>query len=306
MKQVLVKISFLFICFLSLIACSEVTDKELTDGSRGVFYQIDYEDTTVYLFGSIHLGLEEMYPLHGAVEQAYTESDIVGVEVDIHNFDFIEFQNFIVEHGLYQDGSTLADYLEEDLYHEIISIFGEQGLPEEAIAVLKPWALSMDLQGILYSDMGLDADLGIENYFLAKAAEDDKEVVSLETMIDQLQLFAMPSEETQIEMLRELVFEQEEGKSELENLVSHWMTGDLVYLETLREVEDNWSEDYLEYHTALTDVRDLAMAEKIDGFLQSNSTNTYFIIVGALHLVGENSIVDLLEQKGYEIIVPYE
>lgn len=306
MKNMLAKVLILFVCLISLIACSDATDKEISSGSKGVFYQIDHEDTTVYLFGSVHFGNEDMYPLHDAVEEAYAQSNIVGVEVDILNLDFMEIQNFYLEHGIYHDGSTLKNYLDDELYNDIIAVFSEKGVPEEAIAPLKPWAIINDLNSIIYSNWGYAPEFGLEDYFLSQAVEDEKEIISLETVTDQLSLFALLAEETQIKMLREVISEEEDGKVEFDQMISNWIDGDIENLAKLREIEEDWSEDYLEHHLALTDLRDEAMAEKIDTFLQDGKEDTYFIIVGSLHLVGENSIVNLLEQKGYELIIPYE
>lgn len=301
LKNYLTMLGLVFLLFISLLGCTEKTDQQPVEGAKGVFYEVKNGDSNVYLLGSVHVGNSDMYPLHGTIKEAYSNSDYLAVEVDINNLNPMEMMQFISEKGVYQDGSTLKDHIESDLYDELITLLLKNGMPEEEIAMFKPWLIADMVESILIEQYGYSFDLGIDQYFLTKAAEDNKEIISLETLEDQLSLFTILSAESQEESLRSTLFEQEENKEMLENLVIQWIKGDIDSLSELREIDDDEPADLLDFHYALTDERDKEMAEKIDQFLRSEKGETYFVVVGALHLVGENSIVDLLRSKGYEV-----
>lgn len=305
MKKLL-SIFLLVFLIVGLVACSsneEKVDKEALaeDGSLGVFYEVSEGDNTVYLFGSVHIGNEEMYPVHPKVEEAYSKASVLGVEVDINNINQMELAQAMTSIAIYQDGTSLKDHLSTEVYEEVVSIGASVGLEEFMIAMYKP-AFVSDLITNYYAEQnGYSAELGIDQYFLDRAAEDEKVVEALESLQSQLEIMTILEEETQIKMLEDMLANKDNYSQELDLLVNAWVAGDEQTFESMRAAEEYDSEDYLRYKKALSDDRDQEMANKIEGFLQSKEHNTYFVVVGTLHLVGENSIVDVLRKKGYEV-----
>lgn len=79
--------------------------------SEGVFYRVQENDQTVYLFGSIHVGDESLYPLHDQIDEAFGEADHLAVEIDMSDIDELESSQLMMQQGIYMDGTSLSDVL---------------------------------------------------------------------------------------------------------------------------------------------------------------------------------------------------
>jgi uncharacterized protein len=308
LKKTLGLFALLSILIFSLLGCTEKTNEQIAVeavGSKGVFYEVTNEDTTVYLFGSVHIGLPTMYPLHEKIESAFESADHLAVEIDINDLNPAEMMQIVTEIGLYNDGSTIEDHISADLYDELLRSISELGLQENGVTMFKPWLVSDMLESIILEKAGFALELGVDQYFLDKAVEENKEIISLETIKQQLDLYTILSPESQEKALRATLLEQEENQAKIAELIEMWIAGDIAGLSELRIIEDD-SQDMRDYFTALTDERDLKMTAKIEDFLTNGKSETYFVVVGSLHLVGENSIVDLLESRGYDVKIGIE
>lgn len=304
MRKYLTILAFVLLLFASLIGCTEKADQQLaevSDGAKAVFYEVVNEGNTVYLLGSIHVGKSDMYPLQERIEEAYTSSSHLAVEVNINDISELEMIQHISELGLYLDGSTLNDHIDSDLYDELLALLNEFGMQENEVSIFKPWLVTQIVEALLVEQQGYSTELGIDQYFLTKAAEDEKNIISLETLEEQLNLLAMLSADSQEQVLHSTIFEQTENAAMINDLVTKWIDGDIAGLAELRKIDEDGPQDYLEFYNAFTDERDKKMAEKVDGFLQNETSETYFVVVGALHLLGDNSIVDVLKSKGYDV-----
>src|SRR5699024_930748 len=139
-------------------------------------------------------------------------------------------------------------------------------------------------------------------YFLNRAEDEGKEVIGLETVEDQLSIFANLSPEMQEKRLKESLIDIEEYEEHMEEVLSLYMEGDAEeLLDYLVMDKEQATDEEIAFMKALNDDRNHGMAEQIAGFLEEDSGDTYFVIVGALHLIKEPHIRSLLEEKGYEI-----
>ncbi|WP_171051881.1 TraB/GumN family protein [Alteribacter natronophilus] len=275
--------------------------------SRGVFYEVEHGENTVYLLGSIHVGSEELYPLHDDIERAYESSDVTAFEIDFSSVDENEIGILAAQAGMLDQDESLEDYISEDEFKRLAFLLSPLGLNDpDVLSQMKPYFLQEALVALASMTAGYSPELGIDMHFIDRAEADEKEIIGLETVEDQLALADHLSLETQGMILSETLEEYDELGDELLELMSMWRMGDAEGITELRQPDaDDYPEDYLAYYEALSDERDAAMAEKIEEFLNAeegyNEGDTYFVVVGALHLVGENSIVDLLETRGYDV-----
>ncbi|PKR77320.1 hypothetical protein CEY16_11340 [Halalkalibacillus sediminis] len=273
------------------------------DGPGGFLWKVENEGTTVYLQGTIHAGTRDFYPLHEKIETAYHESDVIVPEIDLNNVDMGEMQQLNNELGTYQDGTTLQDHLPEDLYKEVDQALNGFGLGVEMVEQYKPWFLSTLIQQLMMQELGYT--FGVDQYFLNKANMDDKEVQDLETVEEQLGIFADTSEEYQIEMLEDSLISLEEMEEDMLEMFELYKAGDEDdLLDSLMEEEvatDEVDEEAEAFMKAINDDRNYGMAEEIEGFLENGEGQTYFVIVGSLHLILEPHIVSILEEEGYDV-----
>ncbi|WP_175614951.1 TraB/GumN family protein [Piscibacillus halophilus] len=277
-------------------------EAEEVEGERpeGFLWKVEQGPTTVYLLGTIHIAPRDFFPLSETVEQAYEESDVVVPEIDMNNIDMFEMEQVRNQYASYQDGTTLEDHISPELYEQIEDIFEGTIVPMESVKQYKPWFVTNQIEQMKILELGYTD--GVDQYFLNKADSDEKEVVALETVEDQLSIFADLSEDYQIEMLEETIESQDNYEEELNGMLEVYRQGDEEALLDMLIVEEEESDPEDEaYLTALNDERNYHMAEQIQEFLEAEEDQTYFVIVGSLHLTLEPHIGSILEEEGYEV-----
>nr|WP_236782547.1 TraB/GumN family protein [Allobacillus saliphilus] len=278
----------------------EIEQVGLLDGPGGFLWKVENGDTTVYLQGTVHLGDSDLFPMHEKIEQAYVDSDVVVPEIDLFNLDMAEMNQLQMELGTFQDGTTLEDHLPEDTYREVKAFFEGKGFPMAVIDTYKPWLVSTMVSQLMVQELGFTE--GVDMYFLSKAQADDKEVIALETARDQLGIFADLSMDYQVQLLEESLIDIDTYEKDLRQLIDIYKTGNVdELLDVLFETDAAMSVEEEAYMEALNDNRNYGMAEEITKFLESGEDQTYFVIVGSLHLILEPHVVSILEDEGYEV-----
>ncbi|MDY0407740.1 TraB/GumN family protein [Virgibacillus soli] len=172
---------------------------EEAEGPGGFLWKVTNGKTTVYLQGTMHAGVQDMYPLHEKIEEAYAEADVVVPEVDITNLDFNEMQELMFLLGTYEDGTTIKDHLPKDVYDQLLTVLEELELTPDLIAQYKPWFIASTIESMLVQKYRFEH--GVDEYFLNRAAEDGKKIVALETAEQQFRIFADRSDAFQIDYL---------------------------------------------------------------------------------------------------------
>ncbi|TCK99729.1 hypothetical protein EDC19_0087 [Natranaerovirga hydrolytica] len=271
--------------------------------SKGFFWEVENDDNLVYLLGSIHLGTEDLFPIQREIEYAFLDSDYLVLEADIQTIseeDIAYMESIMV----FDDGTTLEDHISEEIYNELESYMAQFDIPIEAVNTFKPWSLSMEVDSINYALSGLYPEYGIETYFLTHRPE-DMPIIELEGLRYQLDLFDNYSMALQEVLLASSLGDPEEIGEQLHQLVDTWKKGDLDRLEALTIYESIDPEyDHLmdEYNEALLTIRNYEMVDAIEELLNDEEGNTYFVIIGAAHYVGEDGIIHLLEEKDFEVL----
>jgi uncharacterized protein len=143
---------------------------------------------------------------------------------------------------------------------------------------------------------GFDPDSGVEQYLLAKARADGKEIYGLETLATQIAVFdALPAAEQEA-LLEQTLLELESPDAAIEEMVDAWRDG---RLEALTEQLRREFADFPQLYAAIVVERNEAWIEELERMLGDG--RRYLVVVGALHLVGEHSVVDLLRTRGLTV-----
>ena len=297
-KRILGALCLTFL-LLTLVACGSQEDTPPV--SRGILYEVEGGNTGVYLFGSVHIGHEDMYPLHDSVKEALERSDVIGLEIDFSPMTEEQIALEMLEYGLLTDGRQMTDIISQELFDEIVEITSPLGVPGPVLNHFRPWYAGLILNEVLINNTRYSTEYGVENYLLTEYG--DKETISLETFAHQFAPYQLLSNESQAIYLKDMLDEMEEAEEDLDEMIAHWREGDVEAFAELREkiLEEAETESLKRFHEASLDERDRQMAEVIAGILESDDERTYFITVGTLHLVGENSIVERLSQMGFEV-----
>lgn len=269
-----------------------------TAAAKAFLWKASSATATVYMLGSIHMGVPSMYPLPRAVEAAYDKSDYLVLEVNIGEVDQSEVQQLMLQSGLYPGTETLADHVDKQLYDQLTDFMARQGLPAELFVKMKPGMLAINLSVLHMQQLGYSPDLGVDRHFMLKANQQNKPILELESMQQQIDLLLGFSDDALL--LKQTLSQLVSMKEVSAGMVKSWETGDARGLNKL-VIEDPLAEnpEFQPLMKKLIFDRNVAMAGKIQGYLSSGKT--YFVIVGAGHLVGDKGIISLLRDKGFRI-----
>lgn len=283
---------FLLACILSAASVQAVND-------RGLFWQVQSDSATVYLLGSIHYADESFYPLRAAIEQAFFDSDHLVVEINIDENKANRYRQLIREKGSYQGDATIRDEISEETYRQLEYRLNRLGLPVDMVTKQKPGVMVLTLTAVQVMKMGFMPDLGIDAYFIRGAARTNKNIIELETVDDQLSVFLNIADGDLL--LREALFSMYEAETMMMDMIYCWKQGDEACLEGIL------FEDALTSYPSFVSIYDILffrrnedMSRAIASFLGGDGT--YFVVIGAGHLVGDRGIPSLLKKAGYEVV----
>lgn len=267
---------------------------------RGVLFEVSGPKGKAYLFGTVHVGKPEFYPLDRTTSQAMASSSFLAVEADVSDQRNAALQ--VVQHAMYRPPASLDQAIDSALLLRVEPILERFRFPKQQAFQMKPWMLGMMLTLLETQQAGYDPQYGADVYLLERARELKKPVVELESLAIQFALFnSFTSEEQQL-FLEETVSGIESGKSQTQvsALVEAWASADRDKLKAiLQEETQRQSAMYRSLYEKLLTQRNAAMADKIGGYLESG--DQYFVGVGTFHLLGEGSVVDLLGQRGFTV-----
>lgn len=268
--------------------------------ARGLFYEVRKDGKTAYLFGTIHLGKPDFYPLDLATTRTLAQSSELVVELDATQADKV--QAALLQHALLPQGQTLDAVLPPGLGRRLNAQLEALGMPAAALQPVKPWMAALALVTGLIQKMGYEPGLATDFYLIRLAGQLGKPVTELESADEQFGLFDRLPQQDQLVFLDESLslFENHQAQADLQALVAAWLDGDAQTLRqlSLKSLRDSprsaaWME------RVLFDERNARMADKIDQLIAGGRTP--FVAVGALHLTGETGLPALLEARGYRV-----
>jgi uncharacterized protein YbaP (TraB family) len=253
---------------------------------------------TVYLAGSVHALPEGHAELSRQLELAYKASDAIVMEVDLDDLNPLEAVQFVAEKGTLPPEQSLEDVVGAARYSKIIQLADSIDVPELAIARLEPWAAAMVLTQFALMKSGFDPELGIDMQVTARARQDGKPIDGLETVDDQLSIFDSRSLSEQTKFLVDAADDVPNMHDDLARLISAWRTGDLAALE--REFNKERAQAPALYDQLLGQ-RNRKWLPKIEALLDSDKD--YLVLVGTLHYVGRDGLLELLARDGHKAAV---
>lgn len=275
----------------SLLLCLLLPLQAIADPA---FYRIEKGNEQHWLLGSIHAGKPSLYPLPDPVERAWQQSRTLVMEVDMTHITQAQWQEMGAITRLV-DGKTLKDHLPLDLYRRTLIAAGQNGLTETMLAPLRPWFAAITLTQAALERTGYSGEYGVDQHFAKRANEGGKPIVGLETLLEQLGYLASVGD-NQTLMLESTLDELPELEAGFAKVMSAWQDGDQATLINLLREEmappklQAWLEQTL-------------LAERNRNWVKKWPTlpNESFIVVGALHLYGDQGLLALLEQQGWRI-----
>lgn len=289
--------SLLLLVFCLSLLTSAYALEGARDQRKGLLWLARSGSGTVYLLGSIHALRKEDYPLPARIEKAFSESATLAVEADINDVK-VEALMSALEGALYPGDETLEDHLSRETYERVKEKLSGSGIPIQLFQRSKPWLVALVLAALNIQKSGLDPEYGIDKHFLGEA-RGRKRVVELESVGFQLRLLSTMSDAEQESFLLYTLRDLDSSAAETEALIRTWMRGDAKEMESLAFEGVRSDPELRPIYRKLFSDRNEAMASKVEGFLRDGGT--YFVVVGAGHLLGDGGIPALLKYRGYSV-----
>ena len=253
-------------------------------------------DNVIYLGGTVHLLRPGDYPLPDEFEEAYQASSELYFETDIAAMSDLSVQAQMLQQLTYSDDRSLRTVLSDEAYAALSAYTQTAGLPIVMLEKFKPELLISTLQILVFQSMGFTPQ-GVDAFFHTRAVADGKAEGQLETVQEQIGFIAAMGEGNDSEFILLSLKDLTETGNVIDGMIGAWRSGDAQGLSELF-VEDMKVEAPALYDTLLLE-RNLKWIPQINRMLQD--ADTEFVLVGAAHIVGENGLLDLLSQEGYEI-----
>ena len=263
---------------------------------KSCLWSIRTPRNTVYLLGSLHLLDRDAYPLAPVIESAYGDSQRIIFETDIGAMNDSRVQTHMLQLGLYLQGESLFQDLDETTRGLLERKLSELGMPLEGLASFKPWFVALTLTILDLQRLGFTPNHGVDVYFFTRAKEDKKAIDFLEPPEYQLDLLGNMDMHNQKLFLRQTLEDLELIPDAAGDMVRYWETGDVDNLYTL--LFKSFA-DYPAIHDRLLVQRNKKWVVTVEESMQQSSDVLF--IVGVGHLVGPGSVVDLLRKKGYNV-----
>ena len=278
---------------------SETIDAAAEPAAAGpLLWKVTSPTSTTFLFGSIHFATEEIYPLPDKIEAAFDAAEHLVVELNVGPEKQAELAQMMMASGSYVTEESLTDHVSDEIEGQLNRYLTAIGVPAEAFNKFKPWLVALTISVMELQKLGLDPSLGIDQHFLGKA-RGSKPILELETAEEQLAVFDSLSETMQQLMLKKTLLEIDRIGVEMRQMVDAWSRGDAAAMQELMFRSLKEAPELKPFFDKMFTERNIKMTDKITGFLGSDST--YFVVVGAGHLVGDDGIVALLKGKEYSV-----
>lgn len=257
-------------------------------------WEVRDHDSAIWLFGSFHILPEGAEWRSEMFDTILAEADTVIFEADIRPSALAEVGAEAFARGIYTDGTLLTDVLDAETEARLREQASAIDLPMGSILAMRPWMATNTLTVQALAVEGYDAK-GVE--FVLQPELADKSVDFLETGDQQLDVLAGAPEDEQVAMLSATLDEMAELPKMMDKMISHWLAGTPEELGELFLLEmGGFEQAFLE---RLIHARNRKWIPMLETMLAGNREN--LVIVGAAHLIGEDSVLDLLEQAGYAV-----
>ena len=284
-KTISKKILPILICCYSV---SAMADSPLWKVSKG--------DDHLFIGGTIHILGKSDYPLPDAFDKVYKQSELVVLEVDVRKTKSREFQTKIMQQMSYQDGSTLFDKLTPKTAKALDEYLNNNGIPRAAIETFKPGMLASMLMVLELQKLGINSQ-GVDEFYNDKAVKDKKTLGKLETIDQQIQFLSEMGQNNPDDFIKYSLRDIKNLSTIFSQLKSAWKNGNI---EKLAEIGITpLKTDFPDAYQNLLVKRNNAWVPKIESLMKTQEVE--MILVGALHLAGEESILKKLQDKGYKV-----
>ena len=259
-------------------------------------WKVTKDNRHLYLGGTVHVLSSADYPLPAPYESVYRDSQRLIFETDMRKLQSLEFQQVMLQSLTYREGKTLADVLSAQTYRKLQAYCDSRGIPLASIESFKPGLLTTVMLLTELQRLGISG-IGVDEFMHSKTQQDGKPVGNLETVEEQLGFLEQMGRGKEDELIEYTLRDISDLKPLMNSLKAAWRSGDMPELE--RVALDPYIEDFPDTLNNLLRDRNEKWMPEIEAMLESEEVE--FILVGVLHLVGNQGLLAQLKSRGYAL-----
>ena len=271
-----------------------------------LLWKVSDADNSVYLLGSFHLLKPADYPLSKDVDAAFADAEALVFEMSPEEMASPALGMQMGQAALRTDGSTL----DSELPPATVAMLGQwlagngaelqkTGVTAQVMQRFEPWFAGLMISIVEMTKQGLDPKLGLDSHFAERATQAKKPTAGLESGAEQIAFLDGMGKEEQLQFLAEALTEAKEGSGETARLHKAWRAGDARLL--WEDMGMEMKKEYPRLYQRINVARNNAWAPKIEQRLTAPGTDDTLVVVGALHLLGPDGVVEKLRAKGYKV-----
>lgn len=278
------------------LAVSTVTTAIADDDSQTSVWKVSKGDDAVYVGGTIHILPISEFPLPATFTETYEKSDTLVFEVKMPDPTDIEGQQKMMAGLAYAEGKSLKDDVSEETYQALNAYLANFGATADQLARFKPGMVASMLVA-MEAQRSQMAGQGVDAYFMQLAARDGKTSEYLESLDFQINMLANMGAGEEDRLISETLETLPELKDMLKSTIKAWRNGDTEQIDEL--VVDTFKRESPTSYDDVFTKRNENWLPQIEAMFGDEDQE--FVLVGAGHLVGDDSVIALLEAKGYKI-----
>ena len=267
--------------------------------SKPLLWKVSDADNAVYLLGSFHLLKQDDYPLPAEVDRAFDAAESVLFEVDPAEMTAPETMATIQKYAAYEEGKSLSSVLPKPTLDKLGNLLSLTGGSVQTLEQSEPWMVSLSLVLGITNAMGFKAELGLDRHLMARAAAAGKPSGGLETIEDQMKAMDAAPHAEQADGLDEFLDDPKQAIKQMQDMHGWWRSGDVDKLDS--EMRAEMARKTPESYRLLDVDRNNAWLPKVEARLKESKADDTLVVVGTLHLLGDDGLVEKLRAKSYTV-----
>lgn len=295
MKKLLNRL-FAPLAALLAMGSAPVSAASTPQAGRPALWEVSDTDTTIYLFGTIHLLPDNYSWRTPKLDQALNNSQQLVVETIVDQKNPTKLMQAMASLAFSPGLPPLASRVTPDKRAALAEAIRKSGVPPQALDKMETWAAAFILLGNQFRDMGLKGEDGVEIVLRNEFTSEGKPIGELETNLQQLSFFDKLPESAQRQLLEGAIDQSSESKTEFNQMLSAWSKGDV------KAIARSFNHDLADSPAltqALLTTRNANWSRWIEQRMAQ--PGAIMIAVGAGHLAGKGSVIDLLKRDGFNV-----
>lgn len=269
------------------------------DAPRPLLWKVSDGDNEIYLLGAFHALKPGDYPLAAGVDAAFADAERVAFELPPEQMEAAAVQEKLLAAARLPAGASLRERLSPRGWQQLQRYAQRRALSLQAYSGFEPWLVSLLISLREMAQIGFDAQLGLDRALMARAQGAGKPTLGLETADEQIAALDGMSPLEQQQMLEDALDGIDGLRAEIDSLHRLWRDGDEPGL--TRETIGEFRRKYPQLYARINIARNRAWLPKLQALLDGERSDDTLVVVGSMHLLGEDGLVALLRAKGYRV-----